>query len=379
MMWELIRRNRIKSMLLLFAMGAVLFTLGYFIGITEFDNALIGVILAATVWLILVWSSIRGGNSVMMANTGAYQLTKSDTQYLQLYNIVEEMKIAANMDFTPQVYLIGDNSLNAFAVGNKPKNYAIVLTTGLVNKLNRNELQAVVAHELSHISNGDSQFMTLAGTILGAIYILRRGFLERRRFPGGSSPRFRSSRSKSKSKSNSGSGVLVAYLILAAIAILGVFLANMFYFAISRKREYLADASAVRLTRYPEGLASALEKIACNAKLATANSINAPLFIVNPLTKSGLFDTHPPIKERINILRKMSGGADFANYQQAYSIIKGKDASIIPSNTLRKEVTIPVLNLEPEPVPESNVQLITDSLTAPETSSCETDYLIGPV
>lgn len=155
MMWELIRRNRIKSMLLLFAMGAVLFTLGYFIGITEFDNALIGVILAAIVWLILVWSSIRGGNSVMMANTGAYQLTKSDTQYLQLYNIVEEMKIAANMDFTPQVYLIGDNSLNAFAVGNKPKSSAAVSS-------NAGDFRAVPALDFVHLGLSPNPNLILA-------------------------------------------------------------------------------------------------------------------------------------------------------------------------------------------------------------------------
>ena len=369
MMWELIRKNRMKSVLLLFGMGAILIALGYFIGIAELENAWAGIILAAIIWLIVALSSFWGGKSIMLANTGAYQLTEANMRFHQLFNLVEEMRIAANMDFAPQVYLITDRSLNAFAVGNRRENYAIVLTMGLLEKLNRNELQAVIAHELSHIISRDSQFMTFAGTILGAIQILRKGILENRRYSGGS--RYRSSKSKSNSNSDSGSGKLVAYLILIAIAVFGTLLATMFYFAISRKREYLADASAVRLTRYPQGLASALAKISRDAKLSSANSINAPMFIVNPLSDvdSWGFSTHPSIYERIEILRKMSEGADFASYQRAYSKSKGKDKRIIPSHTLRQESHIALLN--PNPEPEIPAQAEKGFRVTSETSFCK--------
>ena len=343
MMWELIRKNRMKSVLLLFGMGAILIALGYFIGIAELENAWAGIILAAIIWLIVALSSFWGGKSIMLANTGAYQLTEANMRFHQLFNLVEEMRIAANMDFAPQVYLITDRSLNAFAVGNRRENYAIVLT----------------------------QFMTFAGTILGAIQILRKGILENRRYSGGS--RYRSSKSKSNSNSNSdsGSGKLVAYLILIAIAVFGTLLATMFYFAISRKREYLADASAVRLTRYPQGLASALAKISRDAKLSSANSINAPMFIVNPLSDvdSWGFSTHPSIYERIEILRKMSEGADFASYQRAYSKFKGKDKRIIPSHTLRQESHIALLN--PNPEPEIPAQAEKGFRVTSETSFCK--------
>ena len=197
-----------------------------------------------------------------------------------------------------------------------------------------NELyNLLIAHEVSHIVNRDILFMTFAGIMLGSIVLISEVFLRSLWFSGGGRYSSRSSRS-------SGQGQVIIMVIAIVFAILAPILAQLLYFAISRRREYLADASAVRFTRYPEGLASALEKISDNTiDLKTANKVTAPMYIVNPLKPKGqklsdLTSTHPPISERIRILRSIAGGANYVNYQSAFDRVKRSKSKIIPVSGL---------------------------------------------
>ena len=213
------------------------------------------------------------------------------------------------------------------------------MTAGLLGRLNRDELQGVIAHETSHILNRDILFVTLAGIMLGSIVLLSQVFLRSMYYGSmtGSRRRYSSGRG--------GGGQAQAILLIIAIiaAILAPVMAYLLYFALSRRREYLADAGAARLTRYPEGLASALEKIAndTSPQLAAANKVTAPMYIVNPFKKKGmklsdLTSTHPPISERIKILRGMTHGASFQDYSRSFSDIT-HTKSVIPPSALSKE------------------------------------------
>ncbi len=343
-MWELIRANRRKSIILFICMGSVLVMLGYLIGAIAFPpkGAVIGVIIALCIWFFMSLIAYFAGDSILLAVSGAREVTHD--VHPQLFNIVEEMKIAANFPHMPKVYIIPDPAPNAFATGLKPKKCSIVVTAGLLSKLNRDELQGVVAHEMSHITNRDVLFMTFSGILLGSIVLISEVFLRGVFYSSMSSRRYRS-RSSSK---GGGEAQMVMMIVAIVIAILAPIMARLLYFSISRKREYLADASAVRLTRYPDGLASALEKISSsNLPLATANKVTAPMYISAPKIKKGmkaqsLTSTHPPIKERIRILRSIAQGAQFKSYQEAYSKVKGKGAAIIPPSGLKETETLAI-------------------------------------
>ena len=185
----------------------------------------------------------------MLSVSNAKEVTPEVHQ--QLFNIVEEMKIASNLPKMPKIFIINDAAPNAFATGTKPENSAITVTAGLLAKLNRDELQGVIAHEMSHIANRDILVMTFAGIMLGCIVLISEVFLKGLWFSGGSSARYRS-----KSSSGGGQAQLVMMIAAIILAILAPIAAQLLYFAISRRREYLADANGARLTRYPEGLAS---------------------------------------------------------------------------------------------------------------------------
>ena len=192
---------------------------------------------------------------------------------------------------------------------------------------------------MSHIVNRDVLFMTIAGMMLGSIVLISQVFLRSLWFGGGG-------RYSSKSSKSSGQAQLIFMIIAIAFAILGPIIAQLLYFAISRKREYLADASAVRFTRYPEGLASALEKISNSTEeLKSANKVTAPMYIANPLKKKGrklsnLSSTHPPISERVRILRGIGHGANFIYYQNAFNTVKGSKQNIIPATALTESSPI---------------------------------------
>jgi heat shock protein HtpX len=352
MMWELIAANRRKSLILFIGMAIILCLLGYGIGyVVEPDGGgLFGLVAAIAIWMILSAMSVWGGGSLILKLSRAKAVTPD--VHPQLFNVVEEMKIASGMSTMPKIYIIDERAPNAFATGLGSDDAAIAVTAGLLSRLNRDELQGVVAHEMAHIANRDVQFMTLAGIMLGSIVLMSQVFLRGMWFTGGSSRRYRP---KSDSSKVGPQGHIVLVILTIALAILGPIFARILYFAISRKREYLADASAVRFTRYPEGLAGALEKIsASSVPLGSANQVTAPMFIVNPLegkkgmSLAGLGSTHPPIHERIAILRSMTNGANYLQYQRAFSKTKGKPTMIIPSSGLKDNKRIDIREPHPE-------------------------------
>ncbi len=219
----------------------------------------------------------------------------------ELYRIVENLTIAGGLPM-PRVYVIEDTAMNAFATGRNPKNAVVCVTTGLLSRLNQTELEGVLAHELSHIGNYDIRFMTLVVVLVGTITLLADWMLRASIFGG-------------HKRDNDSGGNNVLFIVGIVLAILSPIVGTLIQLAVSRKREFLADASGALLTRYPEGLASALEKIAGDKEpLEAANKATAHLYITNPLKDekgnssgwvSSLFNTHPPIEERIKRLREM--------------------------------------------------------------------------
>ena len=323
-------------------MAVVLLLLGFIIGaaVSGQEGGFFGLMIATAIWLVLTLISLSSGDQILLAASHAKPVTHD--VHPQLFNVVEEMKIAAGLPAMPKIYIINDPAPNAFATGRNPKNASVAVTAGLLGRLNRDELQGVVAHEISHIVHRDILFVTLAGIMLGSIVLLSEVFL-RGMFYGSMGSRRR------YSSGGRGGGQAQAVMLIVAIiaAILAPIMAQLLYFALSRRREYLADAGAARLTRYPEGLASALEKIAGDPspQLAAVNKVTAPMYIVNPFKKrtqmrlSDLTSTHPPISERIRILRAMTHGASFKQYSDAFtSVTRGK--TVVPVAALSEDEDI---------------------------------------
>jgi heat shock protein HtpX len=285
---------------------ALLMALGFAIGAAFWGGSsggigLLGVFgVGAIIWSLVGYYS---GDKMVIAVSGAHQVTHEDEP--QLFNVVEEMTIAAGLPRVPSVYVIEEPAPNAFATGRDPQHASVAVTRGLIQMLDREELQGVIGHEMSHIRNYDIRFATLVGILVGMIALIADFFL-RWSFFGGVGRR----RGGGDSSDSAGAIMLIVALVLAILAPLAAYSVQ---FAISRRREYLADASGVELTRNPLGLAKALTKIAADAEpLRHANRATAHLFIANPLknkkTKeaSGLFDTHPPIQKRIAVLLAMA-------------------------------------------------------------------------
>lgn len=392
-MWEAIRANQRRSLLLIMVMGLILVALGATIGQVVaneiappdehewqraarlFDHnalverglaparepargartaappwgALIGAGVAIVIWLGLWLTAAVSGDAILLRAGRAFELEKSDAP--QLWNVVEEMTIAAGLPRMPRVFLVDDPSMNAFAVGYYPDRAAVAVTAGLLKRLSRDELQGVIAHEIGHIRNRDVRFMTLAGVMVGAIVLLSRGFL-RGVLRGGVGRRRGSGK-------GGGAGVLIVLAIAVILAIVAPIAAQLLYFACSRKREYLADASAALFTRYPEGLASALKKIAGQsyAQVETSDVI-APLCIVNPLQARAaftLFSTHPPTEKRIQVLRGMAG-AGLAAYQAAYEAVHGRGAACVGARSLAESADVD--KRSPAPGPEQREEIV---------------------
>jgi len=300
-------------------MAVLLIALGGAVGLLYVgrpEGGVIGVGIALVIWLILCLTAFAGGDGIMLASAGARQLERGDMP--RLFNVVEEMTIAAGLPKVPDVYLIESNAANAFAVGT-PKRAVVAVTTGLLSRLSRDELQGVIAHEIGHIANFDCRFMVLAGVFVGAIVMISDLFLRGLRHA-----RFSGEGRRSR---GGGQAQLIFFLIAIALAILAPIFARLLYFACSRKREYLADASSARFTRYPEGLASALEKIEQAASGSSdVNRVLAPMYIINPLQLRGAFGlwaTHPSTAERIRILRSLVSGASYAQYEAAFRAVRG--------------------------------------------------------
>jgi heat shock protein HtpX len=304
-MYEQIRRNRRASWLLMGFVVILLAMLGFVIGAavlggTSGGIGLLGVFgIVAIVWSILGYYS---GDKMVLAVSGAHQVTHENEP--QLFNVVEEMTIAAGLPNVPAVYVIEEPAPNAFATGRDPQHSSIAVTRGMMQLLDREEIQGVIAHEMSHIRNYDIRFATLVGILVGMIALVADFFL-RWSFWGGAGRR-----RGGDSNDQAGAILMVVAIVLAILAPLAAYSVQ---FAISRRREYLADASGVELTRNPLGLARALNDIAADPRpLGHANRATAHLYIANPLKNkkskevSGVFDTHPPIQKRIAVLLEMA-------------------------------------------------------------------------
>jgi heat shock protein HtpX len=341
-MWEAIAANRRRSWMLISVMGVLLIGLGFTVGMSIEPNqgGAIGVFAAVILWLVLWFTAVAAGDSILLSSIGARKIEKADAP--QLWNVVEEMTIASGLGRMPAVYIIDDPSLNAFAVGRSQESACVAVTAGLLKRLNRDELQGVVAHEIGHIVNADVKFMTLAAVMVGTITIISDIFLRSLRYGGG--------RRRGSGK-GAGQGQAIMLLVALVMAILAPLFARLLYLACSRRREYLADACGAQFTRYPEGLASALEKIAHGSVAAEkVNRAVAPLFIVNPLQGAAvmsLFSTHPPIDARTKILRSMAGAGPQA-YEEAYRKVIGGKSRCLGEKTLAAGTAIPKREAAPE-------------------------------
>jgi heat shock protein HtpX len=293
-MYAEIASNKRRSYFLIFLFLVLIIGLGWFFGyMSDFPEA--GIILATIIATIMVLIGYFKGDSIALLTSGAKPIEKRD--HPELYRLVENLSITAGLP-CPKIYLIQDDAANAFAAGRKPETACIAVTTGLVQLMEKRELEAVIAHEMAHIKNYDILVMTLVVVLVGTIVlfsdIMLRSFIYRGR------------------RNSNGQAALALFLIGIVLAGLSPLFAQLIKLAVSRSREYLADASAALLTRYPEGLASALQKIANQDKpLQRANHATAHLFLANPfdphVTKrfESLFSTHPPINDRIERLHKM--------------------------------------------------------------------------
>ena len=311
-MWDQIASNKRKSAALVVLVAMLLFALGYFLFEAYMPGSgLAGLLVAFLLWMILSAVSYYQGDGIFLALAGAHKVEHKDLPVLA--NVVTEMSIAAGLPKPPDIYVIDQRAPNAFATGRDPDHAAIAVTSGLLAMCSRDELQGVVAHELGHVRNRDTLLMLMAGIMVGCIALLANMGARSFRFGG----------SRRSSSRGGGGGQAIILLIAILLMILGPIVAQLVYLAISRRREYLADASAALYTRYPEGLASALEKISkASAAMESVPPTMAPMYIVNPLQQQGLkasdmSSTHPPISERIRILRSMAG-ASLADYDAAY-------------------------------------------------------------
>jgi heat shock protein HtpX len=291
--YSVIAENNFRTVLLMTIFLSLVFGLGWVFSYL-FENKTI--FYSAVIFGVLInLLSLLWGDKMVLVLTGAKEIKKEDLP--EVYRLVENLAITAGLVKTPKVYIINSPALNAFATGKSPKNSVVALTRGIIEKLNKEELEGVIAHELSHIKNYDIRVMMIATILAGIIAIMADVFL-RMSFWGG----------RDEEKDN---GLLFIFgLILSLLAPL---FAQLIVLAISRKREFMADASGTLLTRNPEGLASALEKISnANIPLNTSPA-TAHLFIANPFKNrkgfvswlGNLFSTHPPIEERIKTLRSM--------------------------------------------------------------------------
>ena len=305
-----IGQNRRDSVLLVLVVAVVLAALGFAIGYGvsgSLDAASFVLLGAIVLAVILSAGSYFGGDALVLGASQAHEVTAE--QAPELYDVVKELSIAAGVPM-PRVYIIDDTAPNAFATGRDPQHASVAITTGLLQKLDREELQGVLGHELSHVRNHDIRFALLVAVLVGSIALLADFFL-RFTFWGGMFGG--GSRGRSREGGGGGGAQLLIFVVAIVLAILAPIFARMVQLAVSRQREYLADASSVELTRNPYGLERALAKIAGDQEvLEVANRATQHLYIVNPIKKfearaSGLFSTHPPILDRINRLRALSG------------------------------------------------------------------------
>lgn len=289
-LYELISENKRKTFLFLIIFSIILFLIGYVIAYL-LEWGITGIILIAVILIIYNIITYYNSDKIALMSVGARPAKEEEFQVL--HNVVEEVSIAAGIP-KPKVYVMYENQPNAFATGRNPQNASICVTTGLLQMMNRSELQGVVAHEMSHIKNYDILLMTVIGIVVGLIVLLRDILLRGMWFGAGR---------RDRDRSNSSAILMIIGLILAIISPILVALIRA---AISRQREYLADADGAYVVRNPYGLASALEKIGGYSKpMKVASDATAHLFISSPFIGQKYFSTHPPIEDRIKRLKSL--------------------------------------------------------------------------
>lgn len=293
-----INSNKLKTWLIMGLFIVFITTLLYIYGrATGYGLSFVG--MALIISGLISFGSYYYSDKLILGMSGAQEIKKKDNP--QFFNLVENLCIGDGLPL-PKIYIIKDSAPNAFATGRNPQHAVVCVTTGILDKLNKVELEGVIAHELSHVKNFDTRLMAVVAILVGFIALLADFFTRSLWFGG-----------RRDNRENSGNSTAIFLVIGIALAIISPIIATLIQLAVSRKREFLADASAALLTRYPEGLASALEKISHDKEpLEAANNATAHLYIVNPFKGkdfnnwfSGLFNTHPPVEERINILRAM--------------------------------------------------------------------------
>lgn len=350
-MWFIIEQNKRKTAIFLVILTLFFLFFGTALGFSfsgdmyngNYYGTLIGLLISIVCFIGIIIYTKFNASHFFLSQVGATPIKKEDLPIL--YNVVEEMSIAASLGFIPKIYIINSEIPNAFSVGVNEKNAAVAVTVGLLSNLNRDELQGVIAHEIAHIKNLDTLYLMYAGVIFGVVVCVSDTILR--------------SISRSSSRSSKGNAG-IAVLIALVLAIISPILVRMLYLTISRKREYLADACACQYTRYPTGLASALNKISNfsysgNKKAVLKNEkifsgpIVSCMYIHNFLQKEKpsfldeLFSTHPSTKKRIEVLKQM-GAADIEEYAKVYSMVVSDKALIKKDNLIKMNIaTIPII------------------------------------
>ena len=302
-MYEQIASNKRKTFLLILGAILLLGAVGYVLGLFYANSGLVGLVGAVALALVMSLVSFFGGDRIVLASTRAKEVTKQEQP--RLHNIVEGLSIAAGIP-KPRVYLIPERAPNAFATGRNPEHSSVAVTEGLLATMNRVELEGVIGHELSHVLDRDILVGTIVATLIGAVVLISEFFM-RSWWWGG----FRGRRGGG----GGGGAEAIVFAIGLVLLVLAPIIGQIVRLAVSRQREYLADAQGAMLTRYPPGLASALRKIGANSgiPMRSANNATAHLWLSQPSRVEGegmgrlekLFSTHPPIEERIRRLEEM--------------------------------------------------------------------------
>jgi heat shock protein HtpX len=292
MLEDQIISNKRKSILIFLLVPLVLLGLVYFIGFFAWGDPFLALIVGILISIIYTMMTYSFSEKIILYSVGAVEA--DPVKHKRLYDIMEGLTIASGMPM-PKLYIQKSDQINAFATGKKPENGIVCVTTGALEKLGKDELEGVLAHELAHIKNYDVRLMTITIALIGAISILAQIFLRSLWF---------GKNRNSKAKGKAGVILLVIGIIFA---ILAPILAQLIQLAVSRKREFLADATGAYMTRYPEGLARALEKIKEDHAVMEVDRTVSPLYFANPfkIDLENLWSTHPPIEERIKRLRSM--------------------------------------------------------------------------
>jgi heat shock protein HtpX len=302
-LYEQIAANKRKTFLLIFGAIVLLGAVGYVLGLF-YASGVVGLVGAVALALVLSLVSFFRGDRIVLASTRAKEVTQQEQP--RLHNIVEGLSIAAGIP-KPRVYLVPEQAPNAFATGRNPEHSSIAVTEGLLATMNRVELEGVIGHELSHVVDRDILVGTIVATLIGAVVLISEFFM-RSWWWGG----FRGRRG---GDSGGGGAEAIVFAIGLVLLVLAPIIGTIVQLAVSRQREYLADAQGAMLTRYPPGLASALRKIAASSgiPMRSANNATAHLWLNQPSRVQGegmgrvekLFSTHPPIEERIRRLEEM--------------------------------------------------------------------------